>query len=91
MITSKHINTYSNFEYIGLGIGRDEFLNRLKRWVKYCRNNYSDGAPIFEKFIDRLSGKMGEPLYPDTGGYDEQLERRVLASVLIGRNKFKNI
>ena len=34
---------------------------------------------------------MGEPLYPDTGGYDEQLERRVLASVLIGRNKFKNI
>jgi len=90
-IDSVITNIRDNWDTLLVGIGRDEFLNRLKRWVKYCRNNYSDGVPIFEKFIDRLSGKMGEPSYPDTGGYDEQLERRVLASVLIGRNKFKNI
>jgi len=84
-------NIRDNWDILLIEIGRDEFLNRLKRWVKYCRNNHSDSVPIFEKFIDRLSGEMGEPLYPDTGGYDKQLERRVLANILIGRNKFKNI
>jgi hypothetical protein len=80
-----------NWNILLTEVGKDEFLNQLKRWVKYCRSNYPDGTPIFEKFIDRLSEKAGEPLYPSTGEYDEQLEKKVLAKILIDKNEFKNV
>jgi len=79
--------------------GEVEFLNRLKRWIKHCRNSSPSDVSIFEKFVDRyyltfpqlIPEQTGEPPYPNTIGYDKELKRKVLTNILIGQNKFKNI